>query len=300
MSDLVEYYVLPDDTRQDRIPLTDSEKRSVHGLPAWVWFGVWVSVYFVCGALVYSVLSLGISTLAGIIVATATVVVGAVGVKNSRVLDLEKKKAQLDAETSRKDAAAVTSRLRSTYNDSVDRSSRLTGNLSDASGWLRHAESEYRNNAYSPFWDAVQNGAWHLGAFNSNLNGLSCNASEYYKALDGRKHTFPVFPVSISSVPDASSVMIQLARVVRLGQTNFEFANIWEHRRTREVLIAGFRTLGDALNTLGATIEHSVSALQQSVSSDAAMVVQEGIRTGEQLDRRMLEQNRMLDSMQRR
>ena len=104
----------------------------------------------------------------------------------------------------------------------------------------------------------------------------------------------------LNSVPDASSVMIQLARVVRLGQTNFEFANIWEHRRTREVLIAGFRTLGDALNTLGATIEHSVSALQQSVSSDAAMVVQEGIRTGEQLDRRMLEQNRMLDSMQRR
>lgn len=83
-----------------------------------------------------------------------------------------------------------------------------------------------------------------------------------------------------------------------MGQTNFQFANIWEHRRTREVLIAGFRTLGEAINNLGATIEYSVSDLQRSISSDIANLVEEGIRTREAFDKRMVEQNRMLDNIQ--
>jgi hypothetical protein len=90
----------------------------------------------------------------------------------------------------------------------------------------------------------------------------------------------------------------ELRRIVRMGQTNFQFANIWEHRRTREVLIAGFRTLGEAINNLGTTIEYSISYLQQSVSTDMAKLIQEEIRSREALDKRLLEQNRMLDNLQ--
>jgi hypothetical protein len=83
-----------------------------------------------------------------------------------------------------------------------------------------------------------------------------------------------------------------------MGQTTFQFANIWEHRRTREVMIAGFRTLGDAVNNLGPAVEGSLSGLQQSVSSDVARLVQEEIKTRDSLDSRMMEQNRMLDNIQ--
>lgn len=106
--------------------------------------------------------------------------------------------------------------------------------------------------------------------------------------LNDREHTFPVFPVQLNTIPDPSDEIEELRRIVRLGQTNFQFANIWEHRRTREVSIAGFRTLGEAVNDLGATIEYSISNLQQSVSSDLARVVDEQIKTRESLDKRML------------
>lgn len=137
-----------------------------------------------------------------------------------------------------------------------------------------------------------------MGDYNYKANQIAGNAKAYYQQLNGVQHTFPVFPVKLQSIPDASFIISELRRIIRLGQTNFQFANIWEHRRTREVLIAGFRTLGEAVNNLGSTIEHSISNLQQSVSSDMAKMVEEEIRTRESLDKRMMEQNRMLDNLQ--
>ncbi len=83
-----------------------------------------------------------------------------------------------------------------------------------------------------------------------------------------------------------------------MGQTNFEFANIWEHRRTREVLIAGFHTLGEAVNNLTSVVDSSFYALQESLSTGVAKLVEEQIRTRETFDKRMVEQNRMLDNIQ--
>ena len=70
-------------------------------------------------------------------------------------------------------------------------------------------------------------------------------------------------------------------------------------------MMAGFRYLGEAVNNLGYAIEDSISNLQESISSDLAKSVEEGIKTrglladtGKKLDKRLLEQNRMLDNIQ--
>lgn len=76
------------------------------------------------------------------------------------------------------------------------------------------------------------------------------------------------------------------------------YANIWEHRRTRKAIVEGFRTLNEAINNLGDTIDYSISNLQGSISSDTAKVVQEQIKNRESVDKRLLEQNRMLDNIQ--
>jgi hypothetical protein len=139
-----------------------------------------------------------------------------------------------------------------------------------------------------------------MSAFNAKANQLSSAAGKYYGGLNGRTHTFPSFPATSSNLPDPAPVLNDLRRVVRMGQTNFQFANIWEHRRTREVMIAGFHTLGEAVNNLGSVVENSLGSLQQSISSDMARLAQEQIKTRDSLDRRMMEQNRMLDNIQHR
>ncbi|MEK6302558.1 MAG: hypothetical protein AABO41_17745 [Acidobacteriota bacterium] len=300
--------MLPNETKpqpipdNERVPLTKSEDKSVKGLGGGPGCVLWGVICVVVGALSQS-------PLLGIVVASLAVAVIAVGIKNSRSADLEREKAQQArksveyanqsaAQRVVSEAASLTSRLATTYELSTSLATELPKYLTHAASFLRNAEAEYQDNAFGPFWDAVENAAKNLAAFNDKVNKLSGNAAEYYRMLDGRKHTFPAFPANIRTLPDPSAVLNDLRRIVRMGQTNFQFANIWEHRRTRDVLIAGFRTLGDAVNNLGATIEYSVSSLQDSVSSGLAKVVEEEIRTRDALDKRLMEQNRMLDNIQ--
>jgi hypothetical protein len=305
-----EYRVLPCDPKLQSIPQVDSmslddyEKKRAKSLNGGLGCFLWGAICILIGVL-------SGSGLAGLVVASIAIAMIAIVIKSSSVSELEQKKAEQakrsaesanQSEKSRveSEAKSFTYSLTRTYESSTNLATELTKHLNEASGWLKRALNEYNDNAFSPFWDSVENAANHLAAFNDKSNQLSRNAKEYYQMLSGRKHTFPVFPVNVRSIPDPSSVVSELRRVVRMGQTNFQFANIWEHRRTREVLIAGFRTLGEAINNLGATIEYSVSNLQQSISSDMAKVVAEEIKTRETLDKRMLEQNRMLDNIQHR
>jgi uncharacterized phage infection (PIP) family protein YhgE len=188
--------------------------------------------------------------------------------------------------------------LNSNYHPSLKIIAELNQHFEKASSLLENAADEYKDNAFAPFWDAVENTAVELANFHNKVNSLTQNSSNYYKGLKGKRHTFPVFPAQNHRIPEAESVAAEFRRIVPLGQTNFQFANIWKHRRTREVLIAGFRTLGDAVNNLGATLEYSINSLQESISSDLARVVEEEIKTRESIDKRMLEQNKMLDNIQ--
>jgi len=197
-----------------------------------------------------------------------------------------------------KKADSLTISLLSIYKSSENLVEDLQKYLDSASYFIEKAESEYNDNAFSPFWDAIESAATQLAIFNDATIKLSTNADEYFRKLSGRKHTFPVFPANESNLPNPIIILNELRRVVRLGQTNFQFANIWEHRKTQEVLLAGFRTLGEAVSNLASTIHYTISDLQQSVSSEIARIVNEEIKTREALDKRMLEQNRMLDNIQ--
>jgi hypothetical protein len=316
MSDPMKYRVLPHDPKQEPVssietlPLADWERQSVTGFDGdagcILWWAIFIPICVLCEVFLDTG---GGGILIGIVCASIPFVLITESIKRKKIAGLERKKAEeekqrtIDVNDHEKrrvegEAASLTSTLMRVYEISTNLTTELGQHLNQASNLLEGAELEYKDNAFSPFWDAVENAAKELSAFNSKANQLSQNATEYYRGLDGRKHTFPTFPVNAQTMPDASPVLGELRRIVRMGQTNFQFANIWEHRRTREVLIAGFRTLGEAINNLGATIEYSVSNLQQSVSTDLAKLVEEEIKTRETLDKRMMEQNRMLDNIQ--
>jgi hypothetical protein len=310
MSDEMKYRVLPRPTTPRPIPevthveLSDYDRKQVEGLNGCAGLAI---------ALVIAVITTAAtrSPFAGIVVAGVLVGVFAMMVKSGNTSALARKRAdeqragvahsnQADVDRARQEATWLTQSLTQLYKSSSEQFAQLPQLLNQARSWLLQAETEYQESAFGPFWDAVENAAGLLAKFDANAKQLSKNAVEYYRGLDGREHTFPAFPANRDTIPNPSSVLGEMRRVVRQGQTNFQFANIWEHRRTREVMIAGFQTLGEAVNNLGAAVEQSVANLEQSVSSDNANLIQEGIRTRDALDHRMLEQNRMLDNIQRR
>jgi hypothetical protein len=201
------------------------------------------------------------------------------------------------------EAKSLTSKVTHAYESSIKLAAELSEDIKEASLWLEDAEGEYKENAFSSFWDSIEDAARHLADYNNKLSRISTNAQVYYEKLKGRKHNFPTFPITNSTIPDASSVISEFHRVVRLGQTNFQFANIWEHRRTRKAMIAGFHSLAEAVNGISYKIEESISDLQGSISSDVAIAVEEEIKTreaitdtGRNIDKRFSEQNRLLDN----
>jgi len=171
--------------------------------------------------------------------------------------------------------------------------------LGNASGWLQTARREYAENAYDPFWTAIENAAVNIDAFNRTVNTLSSNIRKYYAQLEGRNHTFPAFPVRLESLPDPKPIIEEFRHVVRKGQTNFQFANIWEHRKTREVLIAGFRTLGEAIDNLSSVVEREISSLSATLHSDLVQLVEEQIRTREAAEKSAEEQAKTREEVEK-
>lgn len=173
----------------------------------------------------------------------------------------------------------TTERVRHNYRDSLDLLSRLRSRLNDAQSWLPFAEDECRCTAFGSFWDAIEKSANILGDFHDTANRLADNAVRYYADLSGRSHTFPKFPVVNGSIPDPRRTLAELKRITRLGQTDPNFANIWEHRESRKVMIAGFTSLGQAINNVGLRIENSLDRLEDSMSSHSALIVEQMIES---------------------
>ena len=316
MSDNSKYHVFPKQVglkpipQVNSLPLDDWEMKDIKGLNGWA--GI-ILAAVVFGATVTWATSArmdgGSAAGLGLVAVALVVAVLHLSIRGTKISEKERVKAQQTkqsvesgnkAEISRaeNEAQGLTLDLMRTYESSATLAVEFPQHLSRAANWLRQAENEFKDNAFAPFWDAVENAARQLAVFNDKTNQASRFADKYYRTLNGRMHTFPSFPANDDNVPDPSSVVSELRRMVRMGQTNFQFANIWEHRLTREVIIAGFRTLGEAVNNLGSTVENSLFDLQQSNSSDVAKLVQEEIKTRDSLDMRMLEQNRMLDNIQ--
>lgn len=323
MSNNLNYRVFPQKASYKTVTLSESERKNVEGLNDSQSQAIGVLVFLGVAAIGYIIF--------GVVIGVVLGIVGAIIVRNMASSYIRENKAseielqRIDGANERenqrvtRDAEYLTSSLIRIYDSSKTLASEVPTCLKNASLWLQAAEKEFQANAFAPFWDAVETAARCLGEYNFRANQLASNANEYYQMLNGKKHTFPVFPVRLQTIPDASFVISELHRIVRLGQTDFRFANIWEHRRTRQEIVAGFQTLNDAINNLGNTIEYSISNLQNSISSDIAKVVEEQIRTresidiarqsadktresvdktGASIDKRLLEQNRMLDNIQ--
>ncbi|HEX8396319.1 MAG TPA: hypothetical protein VF644_02660 [Pyrinomonadaceae bacterium] len=329
MDSNLDYRVLPRPHRHQIAKLSDNEKQAVINRTQGLNNNSLSAIVVISAVLLlYVAFDFGFGlSLFGLLI----VVLGTAGVNynlkneniSKNISDLEKARTEkANQERMKRDAGEaeyLTSNLLNNYNSSINLTKEVSKCLKQASIWLNKAEKEFNSNAFSPFWDAIEKAAIWLGNYNQKLKRISQNADDYYQKLNGEKHNFPDFPVKPKDLPDPSFVINEMRRITRLGQTNFQFANIWEHRRTRTAIVDGFRTLNEAVNNLGGTIENSISNLQSSISSDMARAVQEQIRTrgsienvqrsveisresneklSASIDKRLLEQNRMLDNIQ--
>jgi len=261
--------------------------------------GIWWSVLIVCIVISIYVfgtarkeqmeLAMGFGLIGGFFLANITVIIIHLILKRRNISQTNIRYSfEANEKESRrviKEADNLTLSLLSTYEQSLKLRKELSEHLEETFDWLKIAKNEYRDNAFSPFWDAVEYAARHLATFREKTQLLSQKAEEYYKKLKGENHNFPAFPVKPETIPSPSSALKKFRRVFRLGLTNRDFALIWEHYKDRKVLIAGFNSLGKAFNNIEYVVEDSIDNFQQSMSSDLAKVVEEQIKTRESINK---------------
>ena len=114
-------------------------------------------------------------------------------------------------------------------------------------------EDDFNERAFAPFWDGICNFAVKMGQLNVKMRMIAQFYSIYkqkhklYAEIqcsgDSAPPCFtdemlnPIEPVTLKEITDWFS------RVMRRGQRDFQFASIYEHYRTRELLVEGFGDL---------------------------------------------------------
>ncbi|MFD3702147.1 hypothetical protein ACFWUP_03270 [Nocardia sp. NPDC058658] len=161
-------------------------------------------------------------------------------------------------------------RLQQCTADALNAFEELPTHLIAARDTLDHAEQLFRENAFAPFWSAIENGTAHLGRFSATVVRLRLCASAYAVAAAEYEGAAPPFPVATTSLEYLTAHEVLVARLhelVRPAQRDFHFASIYEQRKTNTILVAGFGTLASALDTMGSRLANEIGELRTGVAT---------------------------------
>ena len=130
---------------------------------------------------------------------------------------------------------------------------------------LDKAEEEFAASTFAPFWDQVENATNALAGYHQNICIIAQTADQYKTQLGIMNETIQPFPVSLGKLPDARHTASRLSGIVRRAQQNFQFATIYEQRKTNALLYQGFRSLGEAIYSIGSRIDSSLQNLSEQL-----------------------------------
>lgn len=141
--------------------------------------------------------------------------------------------------------------------------------LANAETWLDRAEVEFADGAFAPFWDSVEKAAYTLAWIDKDVRQTKDNSTQYIELIGkcgGNPPEFPLESATIAKLGEGTAATAERMRaIVRKGQRNFQFATIFEQRKTNQILIAGFTNLAHALDQMSNQISASIAGLSSSL-----------------------------------
>jgi hypothetical protein len=152
--------------------------------------------------------------------------------------------------------------------ESLDDFELLPGHLIAAEESLDQAESRFREGAFAPFWDSIEQAVKELGGFDTRVQSINSRLTAYdtlVKQYEGQPPQFPIDRECASNLAVSARAAERLRSLVYKAQCNSHFAAIYEQRKTKQILVAGFATLADALALMSSQLQSSIGQLASSV-----------------------------------
>ena len=168
--------------------------------------------------------------------------------------------------------------------------------IEDAEYHLDKADAEFSEGVFAPFWDEIEHATNSLAAYHQNINELARTGQDYARRANQLAVKVPAFSLPLHKLPDARPTAQRLAKIVRKAQKDPDFAKIYELRRTNQLLYQGFRSLGDALYSMGDQISYSLDGLSDRLN----VSLNDLLDSSREQSRILTEQDVKLDNIQRR
>jgi len=137
------------------------------------------------------------------------------------------------------------------------------------------AEMAFKIRAYVPFWDNMEQAAIVLSDIHKRIVSTKNQIIEFNKINGVLKHkmVLDVKNIDMTELDRLSKKLNNLMWMAHAG--GIEFAQIYEQRRTNNILIQGFNGLNDAISSLGSSIsqvgEDIVASMERSTGAIQAM-----------------------------
>jgi hypothetical protein len=171
----------------------------------------------------------------------------------------------------RKDAEVATSEARVRYTDIPTQVQQMETAIRTADFHLDVATREFAQHRYAPFWDAMESAAKAIGDCHTCQGWLAFDIDQYVNALSGRIHDFPTWDTAIASIPEVAPALSRFTDLKNAAEADYHFASMREFRETRQVMIAGFKTLGEALRHLENAMVNSIQDLKRAVDRSVVL-----------------------------
>jgi len=169
-----------------------------------------------------------------------------------------------------------------------------------AERFLESADKDFADGAFAPFWDHIERTANELAAYKNSVEQLGRCVHVYQREallLENTPNAVPALQLGDHKLPDGRPVAERFSTLVRQAQTNFQFAMIYEQRKTNQLLYAGFGTLGAAIYSLGESVNLSLTQLSKTMNrSLTSMLVTSLTASNAQSDFRHEIKGRLKDS----
>lgn len=171
--------------------------------------------------------------------------------------------------------------------ESINLFESLPKELEKAEKYLNLAEIDFSDGAFAPFWDSIEEATKSLSYFVKGTQLIEENSSKYTKLIGEYEDMSPQYPLSKQSIEKlgvSSTTAKRMESIVRSAQRDFQFATIYEQRKTNQILIAGFTNLADALKEMTWIINDSITDLAASVGETGLRINESMSKIQSQID----------------
>jgi hypothetical protein len=186
-----------------------------------------------------------------------------------KVWDWDREKREREAEDRRKEVQAeYRKQLIVLGDESLSLFESAPKHLSAAEEQLDQAEIDFGDRAFAPFWDSIENAAKSLAHFDAGVHHIRDHSSRYTELVRKYDDSPPQFPLARESVAKlgiGAATATRMQAIVRQAQRDFQFATIYEQRKTNQLLVSGFTNLANALSDMTWRITDSIADLTSSV-----------------------------------